>query len=1833
MEGEYLMSGKRKGRLLFDYLPSVNYAMLNNHVQTCVQCVVENMDTEDWRQVCISVTGSLIQPTDVMLDHVPQGQRMQVKDLKIMPVLQELLNTTESVATEFTVTVTVVGEEIFQKAFPIMLLPYDQWPGSNVMPQLLSAFVTPNHPLIARVVSHASQFMEKWTGDASLDAYQTQDRNRVRLQVAAIYEALRSEAVAYCEPPASFASNGQRIRMSDKVLTDKLGTCLDTSLLFASCLEAVGIFPIIIIIRGHAFIGAWLDETFYHQEICDDSSYLLKQMADGINNVVLVETTCLTKSGAVTFDDAVGQATQKAHDEKSFLYFVDVRRCRLGGIRPLPQRVQNGNEWILQNEGVDHENATESIRMPDHYALHLDTPETEITKQTIWERKLLDFSLRNNLINCKTGRRVIPFVSFDIDLLEDNLQEGKDYTVLPYPKKQIDPVEGSIYDSHLQAADLKEMVSEEVIGNHRLVSYLSETELATALKFIYRASRNSLEENGANTLFLAIGMLKWFENDKSVLARYAPVLLMPVDIVRRSGTNYVIRTREEDTIINTTLIELLKQQFKINLGVLDPLPTDDHGVDVKRILATVREGVKNMHRWNVMEETLLGLFSFNKFVMWNDIHNNAEKLKDNEVVKSLMEGRVTLTDLDNVVDARHVDKNSQPSDYCIPIDVDSSQLEAVIESGRGKNFILYGPPGTGKSQTITNMIANALYQNKRVLFVAEKMAALEVVQKRLTKIGLDPFCLELHSNKVTKTHFLTQMQKALDVVHIKDPEEYKETSEKLYEHRQQLITYIENLHRKQSSGFSLYDCISRHLVISEEEMKGALPQVDEINKQKLDQWVEEIERLATVFKITGHPAENALNGMEPKTFREEDVARLRSLLIDYKNDYDQLTTTLLHLPIAVEANDRDILMADAMGKMMEQTPVMTPDLLNIAANRQRYEALMKALEMGKERDSVKAGLLTSCQEDALNADTKTLAAKHTEITGKWFLPKFFAKRSFMKQVRQFCAGAKFDEVPELLKNIAKYQKLRQNVKEQSDQFSALFGADGKSDAERWQIIEPSLKGSSQLLQMLMDYAQRHDKSVMEVRDALMERIGGSWDLFKQNHALSFNSVTTQLKRLLSLEEEMVPLTDFDLPLQNYHTEIATHVDTWMAHLGEIKDWCLWIERKQALEDEGLKSVPDHILQHHADAQSTSRSFQKAVYHLLTMDIVDKDPSLAKFNGLIFEELVDKYKQLTYSFQDLSKKELYCRLAARIPSQTLAAVTNSEMGVLKRNINNGGRGTSIRKIIDQIPTLLPKLCPCMLMSPISVAQYIDMSGEKFDLVIFDEASQMPTSEAIGAIARGKALICVGDPKQMPPTSFFTTQSVDEDEVEIDDMDSILDDCITLSMPGHYLSWHYRSKHESLIAFSNLQYYDSKLHTFPSVDDQQSKVRLVQIEGEYDKGHTRSNPAEARAIVDEVIRRLKDPELSQRSIGIVSFSKVQQNLIEDILIDELAKHPQLEQKAYQCEEPIFIKNLENVQGDERDVILFSVGYGPDKHGKVSMNFGPLNNEGGERRLNVAVSRARYEMIVFATLRAEQIDLKRSSAKGVEGLKGFIEFAGKGRLNLTQSMVAANNLQDTAENDLVRIIAEELRAHGYEVMTHVGRSQFKIDLAVLNPQKKDEYMLGILCDGRNYYDTKTTRDREIVQPGVLAGLGWNVMRVWAVDWYGNHQQVIDRLLKRLDDIQNNVKQEAAASEAAKKIASQAFSLKGMKMEKTEEYKLPWRYEKKDIAEIPLEEVQKAVLYNVKGAVSIPMDDLKRLTVKVMGFSRRTPRIDSVVEQAVAQLQQNDQVTVADNMVTIKE
>lgn len=1702
-----------QGGLRLDYLPCVNYSMMLNKVNTCTMCEVENHEHTNWQDVEVNVGGEFIKPDVQYVDFVEAGQRVLIPELKIEPLKDKLLNMTEMVETIFTISITTGGEVLLQHDFPISLMAFDQWTGTGVRPELLASFVVPNHPLISSVIVKASQYMEKWTGSSAMDEYQTQDRHRARLQVAAIYEALRGEALVYVAPPASFEPMGQRVRLADKVLNEKLGTCLDTTLLFASCLEAAGLFPILVLQKGHAFVGAWITEDIYAQNVGDDASFLLKKCANGVNDIVLVETTALTSSSPVAFDEAVKQAVIKLKDEDRFQLFVDVHRCRLSNVKPLPQRIELNGKLTVKNEGVQHENATETVERLDHYALKIDEDKQQVSKQTIWERKLLDFSLRNNLLNAKLGKRIIPFVSFGIDQVENQLVDGKSFSMQHYPQTQIEPTEGGMYDSSLQAADLETLTKDE-LKNKRLISYLSETELKNGVKFLYRMARTTMEENGANSLFLALGLLKWYESEKSVQPRYAPILLLPVDLVRKGGeTGYVIRSRDEDMILNITLIELLKQQFHINLKGLNPLPTDEHGVDVKLVFAALRQYLSNMKRWNVLEETMLGLFSFNKFVMWNDIHTNASKLKLNPVIATLMENKLKWRDNTGGVDSRILDKSIKPQRYAIPLDVDSSQMEAVIDSGDGKSFILHGPPGTGKSQTITNMIANSLYQGKRVLFVAEKMAALEVVQKRLKKIGLDPFCLEMHSNKMTKQHFLSQMQKALDAVHIQSPQEYETVANHLYEHRLKMISIIEALHKVLPSGLSLHDYIIRYLSIKyDDELIDNLPDLKLMNVEKLNEWESYLNSLDAVFQLIGHPADHPLRGLEPHDARLETINRVKETLQKFTDAFSvfkQASEVLFNRMFGSNTDD-SIEELDGFVKFvaaLENAYNMNGCLLKLAADQDFRKDFVEVVTSGRKRDLLRQQLLRQCSESILDIDPKKLLEEWDAIQNKWFLMRFFAKRSFMNKMWVYDSHLKPDGVVELLDNVNIYQKNDKKVNDYLDLLMDAFGSLVSAKHQDWTKIEQSYNAAPQVIQFLVDFANRREMSYAAVKDLFLEKMGGDLPSFKQQYG-------DEMKELLNLsmlfnqqKTMMATFAHMTVPQVNVSTEIPNTLGRWMLNFDKVKNWCQWVNRKRELEAEHLYCVCDYIENEHKNGTEAAKALLKGIYHQLVLMRVDSDENLRMFNGMIFSELIAKYRKETAAFQELTKKELYCRLAANVPSQTMEAAANSEMGILKRNIANGGRGTTIRKIIDQIPSLLPRLCPCMLMSPISVAQYIDLDRDKFDIVVFDEASQMPTSEAVGAIARGRTLVVVGDPMQMPPTSFFSTSAVDEEEAEIDDMDSILDDCITLSIPSRYLTWHYRSKHESLIAFSNTQYYDGRLYTFPSIDDRLSKVSLVQIEGTYDKGRTRSNPAEAREIVSEVIRRLSDEELSKYSIGIVAFSKVQQSLIEDYLEEELTKHPDLELLSNQSEEPIFVKNLENVQGDERDVILFSVGYGPDKNGHVSMNFGPLNNEGGERRLNVAVSRARYEMMVFSTLKAEQIDLRRSNAKGVVGLKKFLEFAAKGM----QVLPTVSTAQMQA-SEIINELAVALEERGYQVDKMVGKSNFRIDLAIVDPRDPDKYLMGILTDGLNYYNTKTTRDREICQPNVLRMLNWNYMRVWSVDWFQDKERVLGSILEEI-------------------------------------------------------------------------------------------------------------------------
>ena len=683
--------------------------------------------------------------------------------------------------------------------------------------------------------------------------------------------------------------------------------------------------------------------------------------------------------------------------------------------------------------------------------------------------------------------------------------------------------------------------------------------------------------------------------------------------------------------------------------------------------------------------------------------------------------------------------------------------------------------------------------------------------------------------------------------------------------------------------------------------------------------------------------------------------------------------------------------------------------------------------------------------------------------------------------------------------------------------------------------------------------------------------------------------------------------------------------TILNHTEELKEWIAYAGAASEAKSIGLANVVEQYASG-AEHDSIYAAYQKALLQGLICDAIDESGTLNKFSGAVFSKKIEQYKRMDQEWTILSQQEIYCRLASKVPNFTREAAHSSELGILQRCIKSGGRGTSIRKLFDQIPNLLSRLCPCMLMSPISAAQYLDPKREPFDIEVFDEASQLPTCKAVGVLARGRDAVVVGDPKQMPPTSFFSTNTVDEDNLEAEDLESILDDCLALNMPQSHLLWHYRSRHESLIAFSNSQFYENKLFTFPSVNDRISKVTLVPVDGVFDRGKTRTNKAEALAVLEEIKRRCQDPDLSKQSLGVVTFNVSQQHLIDDLLNEACTKDPALEKWAFGSEEPLFIKNLENVQGDERDVILFSIGFGPDENGKIYMNFGPLNREGGWRRLNVAVSRARCEMMVFSAMRSDQLDLNRTKAEGVAALRRFLEYA-EGR---TMALEETEVQKKQTNHGITDTICSALKEAGYEADLSVGRSEYRIDIGVVDPENPDQYILGIMLDGSSYGAAKTTRDREIAQISVLSGLGWNILRVWCMDWWDNSDKELKRILKKLKDIRSGKEDIPKDPQAPKAEPAQPAKLQKRAIQKPVEFAisrnapvyaatvLPVKYVSADEFIEPrlVRSIQEKVKLVIKTEAPVSVSMLTRRVVQSFGISRAGSRIQGHMDTVLRRM-----------------
>lgn len=1347
-----------------------------------------------------------------------------------------------------------------------------------------------------------------------------------------------------------------------------------------------------------------------------------------------------------------------------------------------------------------------------------------------WAQKLLDLSLGNRLLNLKDSKKIIPLLCPNIGALEDRIAANETVVIqslsgLLGEQKYEDYLKGRL---NYNVADFNANLEKE-LGKHHLWTKLSPAETQKRLKELYRLAKLDLEESGVNTLFLALGFLEWNLGPDDEKSYRSPILLVPIRFERRSIADGIRVTRlDDDTVLNATLVELLRCQVGIAVNGLDPLPIDASGVDVPQIMDRFRDVAAQKEGWSVSEEAMVGHFSFGKFVMWKDMTSRMDAFKKNKLVNHLIGGGGMFDDGVEVFTPEEVAKYIDPAKLYCPMSADSSQLTAVLYSAIGKSFVLHGPPGTGKSQTITNIIAYNLAIGRKVLFVSEKKAALDVVYKRLSSIGLAPFCLELHSSKAGKTEVLSQFSAALKVADRSEPSAWNETVDSINRLKSELNGYVDALHAVHPNGLSAYDCFCGLLT------KGASRFSESIDVDCKAQTLGDYNTLqGVVSAYANESASVSFDAVGKLRYLKDDVWSI-GLEREIQNAAELAATELAKLydsyasvapEFLVDATNTEFTSVEAVYDALKDllsigsvpASLITREIDSVAGFVDEFSKLVqKRLAMREELKSYR-------MESLLEIDVDGIMRRIEESNGKFFILRFFGVRNIVKEL----SGIKkpgggpltFDELTAVLPKVNDLQKLEREYAKDEKRAQITLGDLWQGDSTAWDSVLESVDRARKAFAVATTLGGQNyaivEKCLERLREILPEAdrtlsvgtdLRNKMDAF---HAAWKNAIAPILAFLKYTELDITHLS-----IANVSWLLKDVIEV----IPEMRGVFKYRDARRNMSGHGLGGFADLVENGTVSAGSVEETFNLAYQTKLLNQILETTPALANFSGVTHEDRIKKFCEIDAAYTRLSAKMVFAKVAANLPRRRSgsAMIKGTPLGILRHECEKKARHKPVRQLLGEIGSLATMLKPCFLMSPLSVAQYLPADTDQFDLIVFDEASQIPVWDAVGVIARAKQVIVVGDPKQMPPTNFFQkgdgNAEIEADSVE--DLESILDECLAAGVYSTYLSWHYRSKHESLISFSNHNYYDDKLLTFPSASESSHLGVSFEFvpDGVYDRKNSRTNASEASAVVDYVFNRLKDPAQRERSLGIVTFSEAQKQFIEDLIEKRRESYPQYEKYfSDEREEPFFVKNLENVQGDERDVILFSVCYAPDADGKFYMNFGPLNKLGGERRLNVAVTRAKEQVVLFASIRSSQIDLNRTESVGVAHLKSFLEYAEKG------ATVMRDGHSAVGKDAFVRMVADFIKSHGYRVEYDVGLSDRKIDIAVRNPEKEDEFLLGVECDTPSYALPRTVRDRDALRSSVLQMLGWRLCKAWSVDWAFDRKRAEERLLNAIKDAKN--------------------------------------------------------------------------------------------------------------------
>ncbi|MGY4535792.1 hypothetical protein ACVW0P_000186 [Mucilaginibacter sp. UYNi724] len=1296
-------------------------------------------------------------------------------------------------------------------------------------------------------------------------------------------------------------------------------------------------------------------------------------------------------------------------------------------------------------------------------------------------KELLDLGLRNPLLNFKiTKGKGVHIVDEKAEFIYDILvRQQKSMTFLSLKEGESFP------EGETKYQDTKLQTDED------------EQKLQSRLLNTYYFARTSIEEQGVNLLYIALGMLRWYDAGDSETMRSAPLVLVPVSL-ERSSAQERFRLRYTGSEIGANLSLQAKMKSDFNLTIPDMPETEEFVFN--DYINEIRSHTTKQTNWSIDADAVeLSFFSFGKFLIYNDLHTGkwpaTAKPENHPNITALLERGFHE---DVLEDEHDLDADTKANDLFRVVDADSSQLMAMLAVQDGGNLVIQGPPGTGKSQTITNIIANAVGHGKKVLFVAEKMAALDVVKRRLDNIDLGMACLELHSHKTNKRDVLQEIRRVME---LGKPQTAKlELEIQMLEiYRVELNDYCRAInHQLAGSGLSAQQVIGFLLKIDEKAknrnlVKLPIDNITSWNAEKIRLAEEWADRVQARVKDTGAPADLVFYGSKLMLVLLHDKGTILQRMEAALRSISELHLLLKGIqektgfPLPADAAKLPAL--ESLLKKAAESPDLSGFKIEDPAWQTKTEVIKELIATGEELESLYRNYKETFVAEAWSQDILEIRRNIVTYGDKWYRN---LNGNYRKSKQQLAALLKVilpDEAGEKLRLVDAISEARrlENFLQQFDAFAgSLFGNRWLKQRSDWR----SLQSAATYLADVKDTALLRYLSKQEEPSAAAGYLSAVQNMMKM-----VNDLNTQA--LGALDIETLPAVYKD------------QEETWkhrVEHFAELQLVIDWNQLCAQADKDGFGFLTQAAIAWQEAGDLLKISLQKTWYEYLIGEAFKRSPEISRFERASHEEVIGKFKKL-------DQVNLYynrARVALKHWEELPKGNAGGQVNILKTEFNKKARHMPIRKLVEEAGKAMQAIKPVWMMSPMSIANYLPPGAIDFDLVIFDEASQVRPVDAIGAIARGKQLIVVGDTRQLPPTSFFDKLNTDIDEEEnvTADMQSILGMCDGQGAPTRMLKWHYRSQHESLITLSNHEFYEDKLVIFPSPGSRQNLgLRFHHLpDAVYDRGKTRTNPLEAQTVAKAVIEHAA--KYPAQSLGVVAFSTAQAQAIQAALEIERKASPGTESFFNgKPEEPFFIKNLENVQGDERDVIMISIGYGRTEEGKVPMNFGPLNNEGGERRLNVLITRAKMRCEVFTNITSEDIKVSESARFGIRALKSFLYFAQYAKFDKPDTIVS-NEIRPFEEE-----VAAQLTEAGHIVRSKVGSPGFYLDLAVVDPENPGRYLIGLICDGQAYDSAASATDRDRLRSQVLELFGWNLYQVWSADWYRNPSRELTRLLAAVE------------------------------------------------------------------------------------------------------------------------